>query len=175
MPFMAITYPQGALSTEAPATLAEELTTILLRAERAPDTEFFRNVTWLYTNELPGDCAYVGGAPTQAPTFKLDVSTPEGALSDRRRKELVAEATSAIREAADIPEDEGLRVWVLCHEVARGRLGRRRSGDRVRGIARGRERGARKGARVSAAAHRRATASVSNRRSTQWAGSPPRT
>ena len=61
--------------------------------------------------------------PTQAPTFKLDVSTPQGALSDRRRKELVAEATTAIRDAADIPEDEGLRVWVICHEVAEGSWG----------------------------------------------------
>ena len=88
------------MSTEARATHAEELTTIILRAERAPDTEFFRKVTWLYTNELPGDCVYAGGVPTQAPTFKLDVSTPQGALSDRRRKELVAEATSAIREGS---------------------------------------------------------------------------
>lgn len=51
------------------------------------------------------------------------MSTPQGALSDRRRKELVAEATSAIRDAADIPEDEGLRVWVICHEVAEGSWG----------------------------------------------------
>jgi phenylpyruvate tautomerase PptA (4-oxalocrotonate tautomerase family) len=123
MPFMEITYPQGALSAEARATLAEELTTILLRAERAPDTEFFRNVTWLYTNELPADSVHAAGVPVQAPTFKLDVTTPQGALSDRRRKELVAEATSAIREAAGIPEQEGLRVWVLCHEVAEGSWG----------------------------------------------------
>ncbi len=123
MPFMEITYPQGALSTEARTTLAEELTTIILHAERAPNTEFFRNVTWLYINELPGDCVLAGAVPTQAPTFKLDVSTPQGALSDRRRKELVAEATSAIRKAADIADDDGLRVWVLCHEVAEGSWG----------------------------------------------------
>jgi len=123
MPFMEITYPQGALSSDARATLTEELTTIMLRAERAPDTEFFRNVTWLYTNELPGDCVHAAGVPVQAPTFKLDVTTPQGALSDRRRKELVAEASAAIREAAGIPEEDGLRVWVLCHEVAEGSWG----------------------------------------------------
>jgi phenylpyruvate tautomerase PptA (4-oxalocrotonate tautomerase family) len=123
MPFMEITYPQGALSTEARETLTEELTTIMLRAERAPDTEFFRNVTWIYTNELPGHCVHAAGVPVQAPTFKLDVTTPEGALSDRRRKELVAEATTAIRDAAGIPEEDGLRVWVLCHEVAEGSWG----------------------------------------------------
>jgi phenylpyruvate tautomerase PptA (4-oxalocrotonate tautomerase family) len=123
MPFMEITYPQGALSSDARTTLAEDLTTILLRAERAPDTEFFRSVTWLNTNELSGDCVHAAGVPVKAPTFKLDVTTPEGALSDRRRKELVVEASSAIREAAGIPEEEGLRVWVLCHEVAEGSWG----------------------------------------------------
>jgi phenylpyruvate tautomerase PptA (4-oxalocrotonate tautomerase family) len=123
MPFMEMTYPQGALSVDARTALAEELTTILLRAERAPDTEFFRSVTWLNTNELPGDCVHAAGVAVQAPNFKLDVTTPEGALSDRRRKELVAEASAAIREAAGIPEEEGLRVWVLCHEVAEGSWG----------------------------------------------------
>ena len=51
------------------------------------------------------------------------MTTPEGALSDRRRKELVEEATSLVREAAGIPEEEALRVWVLMHEVAEGSWG----------------------------------------------------
>jgi phenylpyruvate tautomerase PptA (4-oxalocrotonate tautomerase family) len=123
MPLMEITYPQGALSPETRTELVDELTTVLLRAERAPNTEFFRSVTWVNTIELPADCVNTGGAPVQAPTFKLDVTTPEGALSDRRRKELVAEATLAIREAAGIPEDEALRVFVLCHEIAEGSWG----------------------------------------------------
>jgi phenylpyruvate tautomerase PptA (4-oxalocrotonate tautomerase family) len=57
------------------------------------------------------------------PTFKVDVTTPEGALSDRRREELVAEATRVVREAAGIGEEDALRVWVLLHEVAEGSWG----------------------------------------------------
>ncbi|WP_320670784.1 tautomerase family protein [Patulibacter defluvii] len=123
MPIMDLTYPQGALDDDARARLADELTTILLRAERAPDSEFFRNVTWLYVHELPAEHVIAAGRPVAAPTFRLLVTTPEGALSDRRRQELVAEATTAIREAAGIPEAEALRVWVLCREIAEGSWG----------------------------------------------------
>ena len=45
MPIMDVTYPQGALDDDARDALVDDLTTVLLRAERAPDTEFFRNVT----------------------------------------------------------------------------------------------------------------------------------
>ncbi|MEX2194008.1 MAG: tautomerase family protein [Thermoleophilaceae bacterium] len=123
MPIIDVTYPQDALDDAARDTLVERLTTVLLRAERAPDTEFFRNVTWIYLHELPPGTVRAGGRPVPAPTFRLDVTTPEGALSDRRRKELVEAATAVVREVASIPEEEALRVWVLCHEVAEGSWG----------------------------------------------------
>ena len=123
MPIFEITYPQGALAPEVRQQLVEDLTTALLRAERAPDTEFFRNVTWSYVHELPEGAVNAAGRPVSEPTFKIDVTTPEGALSARRRGELVEEATKLVREAAAIPEDQALRVWVLCHEVAEGSWG----------------------------------------------------
>ena len=123
MPVFEITYPQGALAPEARAELLEGLTTALLHAERAPDTEFFRNVTWSFVHELPTDSVLAAGKPVEQPTFKIDVTTPQGALSDRRREELVTEATRLVREAAGIPEEESLRVWVLMHEVAEGSWG----------------------------------------------------
>jgi phenylpyruvate tautomerase PptA (4-oxalocrotonate tautomerase family) len=123
MPLLDVTYPQGALSEEARGRLADELTSAVLRAERAPDNDFFRGVTWVHLHELPRHAVYAGGRPVDQPTFKVEVTTPEGALSDRRRKEFVAEATSAVREAAGIPEEEGLRVFVLCHEIPEGSWG----------------------------------------------------
>jgi phenylpyruvate tautomerase PptA (4-oxalocrotonate tautomerase family) len=123
VPVFEITYPKGALEPEARAELLEGLTTALLRAERAPDTEFFRNVTWSYVHELPTDSVLAAGKPVEQPTFKIDVTTPQGALSDRRREELVTEATRLVREAAGIPDEEALRVWVLMHEVAEGSWG----------------------------------------------------
>ena len=123
MPVFELTYPKGALEPEARAQLLEDLTTALLRAERAPDTEFFRNVTWSFVHELPADSVLAAGRPVEKPTFKVDVTTPQGALSDRRREELVEAATRLVREAAAIPEEEALRVWVLMHEVAEGSWG----------------------------------------------------
>jgi phenylpyruvate tautomerase PptA (4-oxalocrotonate tautomerase family) len=123
MPVFEITYPSGALAPDVREQLVGDLTTTLLRAERAPDTQFFRDVTWAYVHELPGEHVLAAGRPVDKPTFKIDVTTPEGALSDRRREEFVVEATRLVREAAGIPEEEALRVFVLMHEVAEGSWG----------------------------------------------------
>jgi phenylpyruvate tautomerase PptA (4-oxalocrotonate tautomerase family) len=123
MPLMDVTYPEGALSPETREQLVDDLTTALLHAERAPDTDFFRNVTWVYVHELPAEHVLSAGRPVAAPTFRIEVTTPEGALSDRRRKELVADATQLVRDAAGIPEEEALRVWVLCKEIDEGSWG----------------------------------------------------
>jgi phenylpyruvate tautomerase PptA (4-oxalocrotonate tautomerase family) len=74
-------------------------------------------------NELPEGTLLAGGKPVTEPTFKVDVTTPEGALSDRRRAELVAEATRVVREVTGIGDEGALRIWVLLHEVAEGRWG----------------------------------------------------
>ena len=123
MPIFEVTYPEGALSPDARSKLVEGLTEALLRAERAPDTEFFRSITWSYVHELPSGCVLAGGRPVSEPTFRIDVTTPEGALSDRRREELVGEATRIVSEVAGLGEEDGLRVWVLMHEVAEGSWG----------------------------------------------------
>ena len=123
MPVFELTYPQGALAADTRAKLVDDLTTALLRAERAPDTDFFRGITWSYVHELPEGSVLAGGKPVEEPIFKIDVTTPQGALSDRRREELVVEATRLVREAAGIEDENTLRVWVLMHEVAEGSWG----------------------------------------------------
>ena len=123
MPIFELTYPEGALEPDARATLLDELTTAILKAERSPGSDFFRGVTWGYVNELPAGSVVAGGKPVEKPTFRVDLTTPEGALSDRRREEFVVEASRLVREAAGIPEDEGLRVFVLMHEVPEGSWG----------------------------------------------------
>jgi phenylpyruvate tautomerase PptA (4-oxalocrotonate tautomerase family) len=123
VPIFELTYPEGALEPDARAHLLDELTTAILNAERAPDNGFFRGVTWGYVNELPAGSVVAAGKPVEQPTFKVDLTTPEGALSDRRREEFVVEATRLVRDAAGIPEDEGLRVFVLMHEVPEGSWG----------------------------------------------------
>jgi phenylpyruvate tautomerase PptA (4-oxalocrotonate tautomerase family) len=123
VPTFSLTYPEGALDAEVRNRLVDDLTSAILRAERVPESQFFRDITWAYVHELPPGAVFVAGAPAERPVFKLDVTTPEGALSERRRAELIADATRLIREAAGIPHEEALRIWVLMHDVPDGHWG----------------------------------------------------
>jgi phenylpyruvate tautomerase PptA (4-oxalocrotonate tautomerase family) len=121
MPLLDVTFPAGALSPDVRQSLVDDLTTVVLRAERAPDTEFFRNITWVYLHELPAESVLANGKPAE--TFRLQLSVPQGALSDRRKEEFVEAATRTVCEAAGIPQEEILRVWVLVNEVPEGNWG----------------------------------------------------
>ena len=123
MPIIDVTYPEGALTADQRTELADGLTTVLLRAERAPDTEFFRSVTWVFVHELPPGAVLTAGRPVEQPIFRVECTTPQGALSDRRRQELVAEATRVVREVAGIPEEDAMRIFVLCREIDEGSWG----------------------------------------------------
>jgi phenylpyruvate tautomerase PptA (4-oxalocrotonate tautomerase family) len=64
------------------------------------------------------------GRPVAAPVVRVEATTPEGALSDRRRAEFVESATKAVSDAFGIPESETLtRVWVVHREIAEGGWG----------------------------------------------------
>src|SRR3712207_4876937 len=123
MPLIDITYPAGTFEPEQRTELADGLTTALLRAERAPETDFFRSITWANVHELPEGAILAGGRPVEAPTFRVEATVPQGALSDRRKQEFVAAATQLVSEAAGLSEEDGLRVWVLVHEVPDGNWG----------------------------------------------------
>ena len=122
MPLMELTYQEGAIKPEARDQLVETLTTGLLKAEGAPNTEFFRGVTWVLVNERPAELVYAGDKPA-AGVVKLDVITPEGALNDDRRAQMIEAGTAAIREAFDIADEDALKVWVLCRDVVDGGWG----------------------------------------------------
>ncbi|MBX7189124.1 MAG: 4-oxalocrotonate tautomerase [Solirubrobacterales bacterium] len=122
MPLMELTYEEGALTPEARDQLVENLTTNLLKAEGAPNTEFFRSVTWVLINERPAALTYAGDKPG-AGVVKLDVITPEGALNDDRREQMIQAGTATIREAFGIADEDALKVWVLCRDVVDGGWG----------------------------------------------------
>jgi phenylpyruvate tautomerase PptA (4-oxalocrotonate tautomerase family) len=122
MPLMELTYEEGALTPEARDQLVENLTTNLLKAEGAPNTEFFRSVTWVLINERPAALTYAGDKPG-AGVVKLDVVTPEGALNDERRAQMIEAGTATLREAFGIADEDALKVWVLCRDVVDGGWG----------------------------------------------------
>ena len=130
MPMIDLTYPKGAIAPEARETLLDELATKLLEAERAPDTEFFRSITWVYANEIDAAGLAVGGRPGGEPRFRVQITVPDGALSDRRKGILVGSMNEAVLRAAGLDESEGLRVWTVIHEVPDGNWGA--AGQQVR-------------------------------------------
>jgi phenylpyruvate tautomerase PptA (4-oxalocrotonate tautomerase family) len=130
MPMLELTYPKGAITSDARAELLEELATKMLEAEKAPDTEFFRSITWVYANEIEPEMLAVGGRSGGEPRFRVQVTVPEGALSDRRKGILVDSFNGAVLKAAGLDAGEGIRVWTIIREVTDGNWGA--AGQQVR-------------------------------------------
>ena len=123
MPKLDLTYPAGALGEDAKRELPAQLGAAMLRWEGAPDTEFFRSITWTHVHELPADALFTPDGPAELSQFVVDVTVPAGALSDRRKGGLVEEFSKLVRDAAGLSDQDGLRVWVLIHEVPEGNWG----------------------------------------------------
>ena len=120
MPRVELTYTAGSLPEDAKGELAKQLAESMLRWEGAPDTEFFRSISWVHLHELREGTAYTADGPAELSQFVVDVSVPQGGLSERRKAVLVEEFTSLIREASGLPDEQAVRVWVLVHEIAEG-------------------------------------------------------
>jgi phenylpyruvate tautomerase PptA (4-oxalocrotonate tautomerase family) len=121
VPVIRLTVPNGALTEEGRTTVQRELAAVLLRWEGAPDTPFFRAQAWSYLVELPEGAQTT--AEDEAPRFLVEVTVPEGALSERRRAGLVEDATRTVLTAAGLSPQDALRVWVLVHEQPDGTWG----------------------------------------------------
>jgi len=126
MPMIDVTIVKGSITAEAVQPLLDELAAILLKWEGAPDTEFFREITWVYLHELAHDQLAVGTTREgQQPRFRVDITVPEGALSQRRKAALIAEVHTAVAAAADI-DPQGVRalhIWTLVREIPEGSWG----------------------------------------------------
>ncbi|MCD0452987.1 tautomerase family protein [Actinocorallia sp. API 0066] len=121
MPMIKLTVPAGSLTEKGRDGVQRDLAAALLRWEGAPDTEFFRSVAWSYLIELPPGAQTT--AEDEAPRFLVEVTVPEGALSERRKAGLVEEATQIVLAAADLTSADALRVWVLIQEQPDGTWG----------------------------------------------------
>ncbi|MFG2936630.1 4-oxalocrotonate tautomerase family protein [Streptomyces sp. NPDC048282] len=121
MPMIRLTVPSGSLTDEGRRTVRRDLAAVLLRWEGAPDTAFFRAQAWSYLVELPDGAQTT--AEDDAPRFLVDVTVPAGALSERRKAGLVADATRTVLEAAGLTAADAPRVWVLVHEQPDGTWG----------------------------------------------------
>ncbi|MFF5370929.1 4-oxalocrotonate tautomerase family protein [Streptomyces sp. NPDC013187] len=121
MPMIRLTVPAGALTEEGRGSVQRDLAATLLRWEGAPDTAFFRAQAWSYLVELPEGAQTT--AEDDAPRFLVEVTVPEGALSERRTAGLTEEVTQTVLSAAGLTPDHALRVWVLVREQPDGTWG----------------------------------------------------
>jgi phenylpyruvate tautomerase PptA (4-oxalocrotonate tautomerase family) len=122
MPMIDLTFVRGSVDDRALSRLADELVTVLLRAERAPDTARLRDNTWVYLHPLEAAELSVGGRGPGAPRFRVDLTVFEGALDQDRKERLVADVHAAVCHAAGI-EPQGAKafhVWTLIHEIPEG-------------------------------------------------------
>ena len=122
MPKLDLTIPADALSDDAQQELARDLGGALLRWEGAPDTDFFRSITWTHVHALPAESIQTPDGQAE-PHAVVDVTVPSGALSERRKAGLVEDVTKVVLEATDWGQDAGVRVWTLIHEVPEGNWG----------------------------------------------------
>ncbi|OBH90446.1 tautomerase family protein [Mycobacterium scrofulaceum] len=122
MPMIDLTFVCGSVDDEALSRLTDELVTALLRAERAPDTPFLRDNTWVYTHAIDAAELSVGGRGPGAPRFRVDVTVFAGALDNDRKEQLAAEVHTAVCAAAGIEPQGGraFHVWTLIHEIPEG-------------------------------------------------------
>jgi len=115
--------PDGALPPGTEAALLNQVTEILIRHEGFdPADPVVRSASWAFLHRPTA--VYVGGAPADAPRYKVVASIPEGQLDELSRAGVIAEVTEAILDAEDgtWPRDAG-RVWVFPTEVPEGHWG----------------------------------------------------
>jgi phenylpyruvate tautomerase PptA (4-oxalocrotonate tautomerase family) len=122
MPMIDVTFVRGSLDHDALTRLTDELVTVLLRAERAPDAPFLRDNTWVYLHAVDPSELSIGGRGPGAPRFRIELTVFEGVLSQDRKEQLTADVHTAVCAAAGI-EPQGARalhVWTLIHEIPEG-------------------------------------------------------
>jgi phenylpyruvate tautomerase PptA (4-oxalocrotonate tautomerase family) len=123
MPRLELTFSEGALTAEAKAELPPKMAQTMLRWEGAPDTQFFRSISWIHLHELPAGSMYTADGEATDSQWVVNVTVPDGALSERRRGELVKGLTADVMEAAGLAQEESFRVWVIVNEVPDGNWG----------------------------------------------------
>jgi phenylpyruvate tautomerase PptA (4-oxalocrotonate tautomerase family) len=125
MPMIDLTFVRGSLSTDALATLTDELVAVLLRAERAPDTPFLRENTLVYLHPMDSADVSVGGRGPGEPRFRVELTVFGGALDKPGKERLVADVYAAVTSAAGIDPTgpRAFHVWTIITEVPEGNWG----------------------------------------------------
>ena len=122
MPKLELTIPAESLSDDAQQELARDLGAALLRWEGAPDTDFFRSITWAHVHALPASSMQTPDGVAD-PHAVIEISVPDGALSEKRKAGLVEETTKLVLDATGWDPEASWRIWTLIRDVPEGSWG----------------------------------------------------
>jgi len=100
--------------------LAQELANAVMRWEKVPPINLFKNNTAAFVHELPADS--ISNAAGESNYVRVQVLTPVGVLDREKQLGVVRELTDIVAAAAN---DPGLanRTWVLLTESPEGGWG----------------------------------------------------
>ncbi len=113
MPVIDVTYPAGALSQEAQAAVAEQLTDILMEIEGTKGIAAIAAGTWLLMHEAQANTIAVGGKFSPG-RYRVAIATPAGALSMPQKAELIRRVTDALLHIEGVEPDTAHRARIYC-------------------------------------------------------------
>jgi phenylpyruvate tautomerase PptA (4-oxalocrotonate tautomerase family) len=124
MPVIDVTYPAGALSQEAQAAVSAQLTDILMEIEGTKGIAAIAAGTWLILHEANPNTMAVAGKFSPG-RYRVEVATPEAALSMPQKAELIRRVTDALLKIEGVEPDaaQRARVYCLINEVPDGGWG----------------------------------------------------
>jgi phenylpyruvate tautomerase PptA (4-oxalocrotonate tautomerase family) len=120
MPLVQVTAPQNALNKPQQDALMSRISNAVLTAEGAPLADpGAQSLVWAYYQELPVSKIYVGGENLGQPPFRIDVTTPQGALTEAARNALVNALGDIVDDIVG-PYEGRLNHWAMLYEVDEG-------------------------------------------------------
>jgi phenylpyruvate tautomerase PptA (4-oxalocrotonate tautomerase family) len=100
--------------------LAVDLANAVMRWEKVPPLDLFKNNTAAFVHDLPGDA--IANAAGDSNYVRVQVLTPVGVLDREKQLGVVAELTDIVAKAANEPT-LAARTWVLITESPDGGWG----------------------------------------------------
>jgi phenylpyruvate tautomerase PptA (4-oxalocrotonate tautomerase family) len=120
MPLIQVTAPQEQLNKSQQDALMSRISNAVLTAEGAPLTDpGAQSLVWAYYQEQPAGTIYVGGENLQQPPFLIEVTTPQGALTEAGRGALLIALGDIVDDIAG-PYEGRLNHWAMLYEVNEG-------------------------------------------------------
>lgn len=100
--------------------LAQDLANAVMRCEKVPSIDLFKNNTAAFVHELPAEA--ISNAAGQSNYVRVQVLTPVGVLDREKQLGVVRELTDIVAAAAKDPTLAN-RTWVLITESPEGGWG----------------------------------------------------